>query len=165
VIFKASEKSPLSVLLLAPLFKEAGFPDGVVNIISGGASAGNLLARHMGIRLISFTGSAPAGEKVMEAAAQSNLKRVTLELGGKSPAVVFADADLEKLIPFIAQSVWGLSGQICISASRVLVHEDIYEDVVKGIKGVFEKVSKMVGDPMSKETILGPLLMRVNLSG
>lgn len=74
VIFKASEKSPLSVLLLAPLFKEAGFPDGVVNIVSGGASTGNLLARHMGIRLISFTGSAPAGKKVMEAAAQSNLK-------------------------------------------------------------------------------------------
>jgi aldehyde dehydrogenase (NAD+) len=158
VIFKASEKSPLSVLFLAPLFKEAGFPDGVVNIVSGGASTGNLLARNMGIRLISFTGSAPAGKKVMEAAAQSNLKKVTLELGGKSPALVFADADLEKSIPFIAQSVLGLSGQICISASRVLVHEDIYENVVKGLKGVFEKASKMAGDPMIKETMLGPLV-------
>jgi len=112
----------------------------------------------MGIRLISFTGIAPAGKKVMEAAAQSNLKRVTLELGGKSPAVVFADADLEKSIPFIAQSVLGLSGQICISASRVLVHEDIYENVVKGLKGVFEKAVKMAGDPMIKETMLGPLV-------
>jgi aldehyde dehydrogenase (NAD+) len=158
VIFKASEKSPLSVLLLAPLFKEAGFPDGVVNIVSGGASTGNFLARHMGIRLISFTGSALAGKKVMEAAAQTNLKKVTLELGGKSPAVVFADADLEKSIPFIAQSVLGLSGQICIAASRVLVHEDIYENVVKGLKGVFEKASKMAGDPLKKETMLGPLV-------
>jgi aldehyde dehydrogenase (NAD+) len=112
----------------------------------------------MGIRLISFTGSAPAGKKVMEAAARSNLKRVTLELGGKSPALVFADADLEKSIQFIAQSVLGLSGQICISASRVLVHEDIYENVVKGLKDVFEKAGKMAGDPMIKETMLGPLV-------
>jgi aldehyde dehydrogenase (NAD+) len=97
-IFKASEKSPYSVLVLARLFKEAGFPDGVVNILSGDGQTGALLASHMDIDKISFTGSGPSGRKVTEAASRSNMKKVTLELGGKSPSLVFADADIENAL-------------------------------------------------------------------
>lgn len=97
-VFKASEKSPYSVLVLARLFKEAGFPDGVVNILSGDGQTGALLASHMDIDKISFTGSGPSGRKVMEAASRSNMKKVTLELGGKSPSLVFADADIENAL-------------------------------------------------------------------
>lgn len=97
-IYKASEKSPFSVLVLARLFKEAGFPDGVINILSGDGQTGALLASHMDIDKISFTGSGPSGRKVIEAASKSNLKKVTLELGGKSPSIVFEDADLENAL-------------------------------------------------------------------
>lgn len=92
VVFKASEKSPLGMSVVAACVAEAGFPPGVINFVSGGGSTGALLAGHMGISKISFTGSGITGRKVQEAAAKSNMKRVTLELGGKSPAVVFADA-------------------------------------------------------------------------
>ena len=98
VIYKASEKSPFSVLVLAQLIKEAGFPPGVFNIISGDGITGALMASHMDIDKISFTGSGPSGRKVLEAAAKSNLKKVTLELGGKSPSLVFEDADIENAL-------------------------------------------------------------------
>ena len=98
VVYKASEKSPFSVLVIARLVKEAGFPPGVFNIISGDGPTGALLASHMDIDKISFTGSGPSGRKVMEAAAKSNLKGVTLELGGKSPSLVFEDADMESAL-------------------------------------------------------------------
>lgn len=158
VIFKASEKAPLAVLLLAPLFKEAGFPDGVVNIISGAGQTGELLARHMQIRMISFTGSPGVGRKILVAAAESNLKKVTLELGGKSPALVFGDADLAKTIPLVAQAILVLTGQACVCAARVLVQEEIYEEVVAGVKAFFEKAKGMIGDPMKKKTMVGPLV-------
>jgi aldehyde dehydrogenase (NAD+) len=94
-IFKSSEKNPFSSLVVAGLFKEAGFPDGVVNFVSGGATTGALLASHMGIDKISFTGSGMTGRKIQEAATKSNMKDVTLELGGKSPAIVFNDAQMD----------------------------------------------------------------------
>jgi aldehyde dehydrogenase (NAD+) len=97
-IFKGSEKSPYAILEFARLFKEAGFPDGVVNILTGGGQTGALLASHMDIDKISFTGSGATGRKVVEAASKSNQKKVTLELGGKSPALVFEDADMEAAI-------------------------------------------------------------------
>lgn len=97
-VYKGSEKSPYSILVLARLFKEAGFPDGVVNILTGAAHTGALLSSHPGIDKISFTGSGPAGRKVVEAANRSNMKKVTLELGGKSPALVFEDADFDTAI-------------------------------------------------------------------
>lgn len=97
VIIKSSEKSPLGVLKVAALFKEAGFPPGVLNIVTGtGPVTGSLIASHMKIRKIAFTGSIATGKKVMAAAATSNLKNVTLELGGKSPAIIFGDADIQK---------------------------------------------------------------------
>lgn len=94
-IFKASEKSPLGALALGPLFVEAGFPPGVVQFITGGAITGSLIASHKKVSKLSFTGSVNVGKKIQEAAAKSNLKKVTLELGGKSPAIVFADAPME----------------------------------------------------------------------
>jgi aldehyde dehydrogenase (NAD+) len=158
VIFKASEKSPLAVLLLAPLFKEAGFPDGVVNVVSGAGETGDLLARHMGIRMISFTGSAFVGKKVLEASAKSNLKRVTLELGGKSPALVFKDADLRKCIPIVGQAILAMTGQVCICAARVLVQEEVYEEVVAGVKAFLDGSRKLIGDPMDGKSFVGPLV-------
>lgn len=158
VIFKASEKSPLAVLLLAPLFKEAGFPDGVVNIVSGAGPTGDLLAHHMRIRMISFTGSAFVGRKVLEASAKSNLKRVTLELGGKSPALVFNDADLKKAIPIVGQAILALTGQVCICAARVLVQEEVYDEVVAGVKTFLEGSRKLIGDPMDTKFLVGPLV-------
>jgi aldehyde dehydrogenase (NAD+) len=98
VIFKASEVTPLSALAIAPLIADAGFPPGVINIVSGGGNTGALLAKHMRIRLISFTGFVNTGKKVQELAAQSNLKKVILELGGKSPALIFDDTDIGKAV-------------------------------------------------------------------
>lgn len=98
IIYKPSEKSPFGLLALGKLIQEAGFPPGVINIVNGGGATGALLASHMKIRKISFTGSTATGRKIAEMAAKSNLKRVTLELGGKSPAIVFDDADMEKAV-------------------------------------------------------------------
>jgi aldehyde dehydrogenase (NAD+) len=158
VIFKASEKSPLAVLLLAPLLAQAGFPPGVVNIISGAGQTGDLLAHHMQIRMISFTGSAFVGRKILEASAKSNMKRVALELGGKSPAIVFKDADLKKAIPTIGQAILALTGQVCICASRVLVEEEVYEEVVAAVKTFLEGSRKLIGDPMDSKSMVGPLV-------
>ena len=158
VVFKASEKSPLAVLLLAPLLAQAGFPPGVVNIISGGAKIGDLLAHHMEVRMISFTGSASVGRKILEASAKSNMKRVTLELGGKSPAIVFNDGDLKKAIPNVGQAILALTGQVCVCAARVLVQEEVYEEVVAGVKAFLEGSRKLIGDPMDSKSMIGPLV-------
>jgi len=157
-IYKASEKSPLAVLILAPLFKEAGFPDGVVNFVSGAGATGDLLAKHMQIRKISFTGSLGVGRLVLKAAAESNLKRVTLELGGKSPAVIFADADIGNAVGVVSQAILALSGQVCVCTSRVLVEESIVDNVVEGVKAYLEGARHIIGDPMKKENFLGPLV-------
>lgn len=98
VVYKTSEKSPFSLLVVARLAKEAGFPPGVFNVVSGDGPTGALLSSHMDIDKISFTGSGPSGRKVLDAAAKSNLKKVTLELGGKSPSLVFEDADIENAL-------------------------------------------------------------------
>jgi aldehyde dehydrogenase (NAD+) len=97
-VFKGSEKSPYAILILARLFKEAGFPSGVVNILTGDGKAGGLLSAHMDVDKISFTGSGATGRKVADAANKSNQKKVTLELGGKSPSLVFDDADIDTAI-------------------------------------------------------------------
>ena len=97
-VFKGSEKSPFSILIIARLFQEAGFPPGVVNILTGAGKTGALLAAHMDVDKISFTGSGPSGQKVVDAANKSNMKRVTLELGGKSPSLVFDDANFDVAI-------------------------------------------------------------------
>ncbi|CAD0084227.1 unnamed protein product [Aureobasidium vineae] len=126
LVVKSSEKSPLTALVLARLVKEAGFPPGVVNILSGlGNPAGAAMASHLKIRKLGFTGSGRTGRLIKEAAAKSNLKRVSLELGGKSPLVVFEDAELDQAVPSAAMSILYMAGQVCIASSRLYVHSSI----------------------------------------
>jgi aldehyde dehydrogenase (NAD+) len=164
IIFKSSEKSPLGVLALGPLFVEAGFPPGVVQFISGGPKTGALLASHMQIGKVSFTGSVATGRKVQEAAARSNLKLVTLELGGKSPAIVFDDADIDVALGASSAGFLFNSGQICAASSRLYVHEEIAPKFIEALKERFENSGDMMGgDPLERTTGLGPLVDRVQL--
>jgi hypothetical protein len=119
MVMKASEKTPLSTIFFAKLATEAGVPPGVLDIVNGPKSTGAVLASHMGIRKISFTGSVGTGKKIAQMAAASNLKRVTLELGGKSPSIVFPDANMENAVRWCTQGIVTNSGQACISSSRV----------------------------------------------
>ncbi|KAI0444436.1 aldehyde dehydrogenase [Xylaria telfairii] len=157
-ILKPSEKTPFAALALGSLIKEAGFPPGVFQVISGDGSTGALLARHMSVRKISFTGSTATGRKIQEMAAKSNLKRITLELGGKSPAVVFDDANLENAIFWCVNAICANSGQVCFAASRVYVQEGIYDKFVEGYKKAMEERAKTVGNPDTAETLMGPVV-------
>ncbi|KAI1823999.1 aldehyde dehydrogenase domain-containing protein [Xylaria intraflava] len=157
IIIKASEKNPLSTLFLASLTKAAGFPDGVINVLTGGPEAGDALASHMKIRMISFTGSIQVGKLVQQAAAKSNLKKVTLELGGKSPVIVFPDADLEKASKATA-AFMALNGQGCLLGTRLYVHEDVAEEMTARMKGIAEYMSSTLGgDPLDPATLTSPL--------
>ncbi|KAH7389973.1 aldehyde dehydrogenase [Pyrenochaeta sp. MPI-SDFR-AT-0127] len=156
-IFKASEKSPLGALALGPLFAEAGFPPGVVQFLSGAGEAGAALSGHMGIAKISFTGSIIAGRKVQETATRSNLKKVTLELGGKSPAIVFDDASLEETAAAVGGGFLVNSGQICAASSRVLVQEGIAPKLTEAIKRIFES-TKLGTNPLDASTGYGPVV-------
>ncbi|KPM42902.1 Aldehyde dehydrogenase, cytosolic 1 [Neonectria ditissima] len=159
VIFKPSEKSPLGTLALAPLFVEAGFPPGVVQFVTGAQKTGALLASHMGISKISFTGSIAGGKAVQQAATKSNLKRVTLELGGKSAAMVFGDADFDLAVGGVAEGFLANSGQICVAASRVLIKESIAERFLAATKSVFEAATKELGgSPLEMSTNHGPVV-------
>jgi aldehyde dehydrogenase (NAD+) len=160
-ILKPSEKTPFSALALGPLIIEAGFPPGVFQVLSGDGSTGALLSSHMRIRKISFTGSIPTGKRIQEAAAKSNLKRVTLELGGKSPAVVFDDANLENAITWTARALTMNTGQICFAATRVYVQEGIYDKFVEGYKKALLEAAKGIGDPETESTSMGPLVDKI----
>jgi aldehyde dehydrogenase (NAD+) len=157
IVVKTSEKTPLTALYVAKLIKEVGFPPGVINILSGyGQPCGEALARHMKIRKISFTGSARTGKAIQKAAAESNLKNVTLELGGKSPAIVFDDANLEMAARKCAFSIFRNSGQICAAQSRVFVQKSVKDKFVQ----LYTKAWKdMVthGDPADSKTSQGPV--------
>lgn len=155
VVLKSSEKAPLSSLKIASLFKEAGFPPGVINIISGyGRPAGETLALHPDVRLITFTGSSATGKLVSQMAAKSNLKRVILELGGKSPTIVFDDADLEKAAAETAFSIRFVSGQACIANSRIYVQESIAPKFKKLFAAAFSEFK--AGNPLDPSTTHGP---------
>ncbi|RYC78262.1 Retinal dehydrogenase 2 [Fusarium oxysporum f. sp. narcissi] len=155
VVIKSSEKSPLGVLKIAALFKEAGFPPGVLNIVTGsGPVTGHLVASHMKIRKIAFTGSIATGKKIMAAAATSNLKAVTLELGGKSPAIIFEDANIEKAALAVEMSIHLNSGQHCQANSRVFVHESIADEFSRVL--VKMMTSRSIGDPSDKSIFQGP---------
>ncbi|KAI1078993.1 aldehyde dehydrogenase family-domain-containing protein [Whalleya microplaca] len=156
-IFKASEKAPLGVLVLAKLVVEAGFPPGVINFVNGTGEAGQRLAAHPGIAKISFTGSTATGRKVQVAAANSNLKRCTLELGGKSAALVFADADVENALGNLSQGFLINSTQVCAATTRLLVQKSIAEKLIGLLKGRFEAVATKMGDPKVPGTFMGPV--------
>ena len=155
VVIKAAEQTPLSILYLAQLIKEAGFPPGVVNILNGhGKEAGAAIASHLDIDKIAFTGSTATGRQIMKMAS-INLKNITLETGGKSPLIVFADADLDQAVKWSHAGIMSNMGQICTATSRVLVEESIYDEFVKLFKEQVKTVSK-VGDPFSDDTFQGP---------
>lgn len=156
IVLKPASYTPLSALYLGRLASEAGLPDGVVNVITGpGAVVGEALAAHPGVSKISFTGETTTGAKITKAAADT-VKRVSLELGGKSPNVVFDDADLEKCIEGSASSVFSNTGQDCCARSRAIVHRKIYDRFVEGV--VKRARAYVVGDPMKEETEMGPMI-------
>ncbi|PVI02996.1 aldehyde dehydrogenase [Periconia macrospinosa] len=157
-VFKTSEKSPLGALRFASLVKCAGFPPGVINFVTGEGATGALLASHMDVRKISFTGSTAIGRKIQVAAANSNLKRVTLELGGKSAAIIFEDADLGNALTHMSRGFLLNSGQVCAATTRMLVHESIAENFVSQLKDQFRDFAKSLGDPTDPATFLGPIV-------
>jgi phenylacetaldehyde dehydrogenase len=156
IVLKLAEQTPLSGLRLAELVHEAGFPEGVVNVLTGyGEGAGAPLAAHPLVDKIAFTGSTEVGKLIVQAAA-GNLKKVTLELGGKSPAVVFPDADLERAIPGAASAIFFNHGQCCCAGSRLFAHKDIYDKVVEGVSQIASKIR--VGSGLDPQTEMGPLV-------
>jgi aldehyde dehydrogenase (NAD+) len=155
VVMKTAEQTPLSALRVGELIIEAGFPPGVVNLLSGyGPTAGAAIARHRDIDKVAFTGSTEVGHLIMAAAAQSNLKRVTLELGGKSPNIVFADADMEAAIAGAHEGLFFNQGQCCCAGSRVFVEEKCYDEFVA--KTVAKAQQRIVGNPFDRNTQQGP---------
>jgi aldehyde dehydrogenase (NAD+) len=155
VVLKPAEQTPLTALRVAQLAQEVGFPDGVINVVPGyGPTAGAALSGHMDVDKVAFTGETRTGQIIMEAAAKSNLKRVSLELGGKSPNIIFADADLDAAIEGAYFGLFFNQGQCCCAGSRLLVEEKIYDTVVE--KLVARAKSQKVGDPFEMETTQGP---------
>ncbi|KAF2500042.1 aldehyde dehydrogenase [Lophium mytilinum] len=162
VIIKPSEKSPLGTLAVASLIKEAGFPPGVFQVLPGGGDVGAMLSSHMKIAKISFTGSTFTGRKIQDAATKSNLKRVTLELGGKSPALVFDDASLEKAVFWCTIGIATNAGQVCAATTRLFVQEGIADKFLAALKGSFEAITKTLGsDPQEMTTTYGPLVDKI----
>jgi phenylacetaldehyde dehydrogenase len=156
VVLKAAEQTPLSALRLAELFLEAGFPPGVVNILAGyGETAGAALVEHDLVDKVAFTGSTEVG-KIIVKAAVGNLKKVSLELGGKSPVIVFADADLDRAIPGTASAIFFNHGQCCCAGSRLYAHKKVFDRVVEGVAGIAAKIK--VGPGLDPTTEMGPLV-------
>ncbi|KGO61944.1 Aldehyde dehydrogenase, C-terminal [Penicillium expansum] len=156
VVLKSSEKAPLTSLKLAQLSIQAGFSPGVLNILSGhGQISGATLSSHMDVRAISFTGSTRAGSLIQTAAAQSNMKNVILELGGKSPAVIFDDADLESAAAKTANSIQWNSGQVCMANSRIYVQDTIAEKFLQLFNIAFGSIQQ--GNPLNPKTNHGPM--------
>jgi len=160
VVMKTAEQTPLSALWAAKLVKEAGFPAGVINIVSGfGKTAGAALSAHMDVDKIAFTGSTVVGRQIMKAAAGSNLKKVTLELGGKSPNIVFNDANIEDAISWVNFGIFFNHGQACCAGSRIYVQEGIYDKFIAAFKARAEK--NVVGDPFGADTFQGPQVSQI----
>jgi phenylacetaldehyde dehydrogenase len=155
VVLKPAEQTPLSALRLGELFQEAGLPDGVLNIVTGFGDAGARLAAHPGVDKVAFTGSTEVGKLVVQAAS-GNLKKVSLELGGKAPLVIYRDADIDKAIANAATAAFFNHGQCCTSGSRLYVERDIYDDVVTGIAEQARKIK--VAPAFDPGTQMGPLI-------
>uniref|UniRef100_A0A0N5BB12 Aldedh domain-containing protein n=1 Tax=Strongyloides papillosus TaxID=174720 RepID=A0A0N5BB12_STREA len=155
VVLKVSEETPLTALHLAALIKEAGFPSGVVNVISGfGLKAGEALVKHPDVDKVAFTGSTAVGKLIMEFAAKSNLKKVTLELGGKSPNIIFDDVNIDEAVVQAVEGVMFNQGQVCIAASRTFVHAKIYDEFIRKAKNYVE--AKKIGCPFDPTVDQGP---------
>jgi aldehyde dehydrogenase (NAD+) len=158
VVLKPAEQTPLSILLFSTLIQRAGFPKGVINIVNGyGRTAGDALVSHPDVDKIAFTGSTLTGRAVMKSAS-SNLKNLTLETGGKSPLIVFGDADLDQAAKWGHAGIMSNQGQICCATSRILVQQDVYNEYVQRFKKVCEE--KNVGSPWDDETFQGPQITK-----
>src|SRR5580700_9420464 len=158
VVLKPAEQTPLSALRLGELMLEAGLPDGVVNIVTGfGETAGAALAGHPGVDKIAFTGSTEVG-RLIATAATGNLKKVSLELGGKSPNIIFSDADIDAAIAGAAQGIFFNQGEVCCAGSRLFVQQDRFDEVVEGVAKAARKIK--VGPGMDPDTDMGPLVSR-----
>ncbi|MEQ1514450.1 MAG: aldehyde dehydrogenase family protein [Lysobacteraceae bacterium] len=162
IVLKPSELTPLSALRLGELAIEAGFPPGVIQILTGfGADAGAALVRHPGVDKVSFTGSTAVGRSIVRTCAD-DFKRVTVELGGKSPNIIFADADLEQAISGAANAAFFNTGQVCYAGTRLYVEDSVYDNVVSGIADVIAKMT--IGNPFEPETDLGPVVSEKQLN-
>ncbi|KAI0547430.1 aldehyde dehydrogenase [Xylaria curta] len=159
IVLKPAEQTPLSILHFATLIAKAGFPPGVVNITNGyGRVAGQALAGHLDVDKIAFTGSTATAKHITKTASV-NLKNITLETGGKSPLLVFADADIEQAAKWAHIGIMSNQGQICTATSRILVHESVYDDFVSQFREIIKTTSK-VGDPFAEDTFQGPQITK-----
>jgi acyl-CoA reductase-like NAD-dependent aldehyde dehydrogenase len=162
VVLKPAEQTPVSAMELAKLIQEAGFPEGVVNIVTGyGETAGAALASHKGIDKIAFTGSTEVGKLIAKAAAE-NLTKVSLELGGKAPNVIFADADLDQAVNGAMMGIFFNQGQVCCAGSRIFVEEKAKDEFLERFKERADRIT--VGDPMDKATLMGPQVSEEQLN-
>lgn len=159
VVLKVAEETPLSALRLGEVLQEAGVPDGVVNIVTGfGETAGAALASHPGVDKVAFTGSTEVGRLIVKAAA-ADLKKVSLELGGKSPNIVLDDADLDTAIPGAANAIFFNHGQCCCAGSRLYASDKIFDKVVEGVSEAASKIK--VGPGLDPETEMGPMVSKI----
>ena len=162
IVLKPAEQTPLSALLLAELIAEAGFPDGVVNVVTGyGETAGAALAAHPDVDKIAFTGSTEVGKLIVQASA-GNLKKVSLELGGKSPNIVFADADMSSSIAGASSAIFFNHGQCCCAGSRLYIEQSMFDKVVSGVADEAKKIK--IGAGFDPETDMGPLVSEEQLN-
>ncbi len=156
MVLKAAEQTPMTALRLGELIQEAGFPAGVVNILTGfGETAGAALAAHPDVDKVAFTGSTEVGKLIVQAAT-GNLKKVSLELGGKSPAIILPDADLDLAIAGAANAIFFNHGQCCCAGSRLYAHKSVYDKVVSGVADIAGKIK--VGPGLDPSTEMGPLV-------
>ncbi|MFY9587760.1 MAG: aldehyde dehydrogenase family protein [Actinomycetota bacterium] len=161
VVLKPSENTPLTALVLAEITKQAGLPDGVFNVIPGfGPGAGESLVQSMDVDKIAFTGSTPTGRRILQLAS-SNIKKVTLELGGKSANIICDDADLSLAVDGALWGIYYNAGQVCNAGSRLLVHRSLHDEVVDRMVAKAERIK--VGPPLDKATMMGPIVSRTQL--
>jgi phenylacetaldehyde dehydrogenase len=161
-VLKPAEQTPLTALRLCELMHQAGVPSGVVNIVTGeGDPAGAALARHPDVDKVAFTGSTEVGRSIVRAAADSNLKKLTLELGGKSPVIVFDDADIAQATAGAASAIFANSGQVCSAGSRLFLERDIYDEVLSGLVGIAQELR--LGSGFEPDAQMGPLISQGQL--
>lgn len=162
-ILKPAEETPLTALRLGELILEAGFPEGVVNILTGpGVPTGAAMTANMGIDKVAFTGSTEVGRKVMQAAAQSNLKKVSLELGGKSPNIIFADADISRAIKGATWAIFSTAGQECVAGSRLFIERPVYEQILEELSKEASRIR--IGNGFTPKVHIGPIISETQLN-
>ncbi|KIJ92760.1 hypothetical protein K443DRAFT_685075 [Laccaria amethystina LaAM-08-1] len=162
IVLKPSEITPLTALKLAGLINEAGFPPGVVNIVNGyGHTVGQAISEHPLIEKVAFTGSTLTGRKILKASAESNIKVVTLELGGKSPTIIFDDADIDQAVKWASHGIFFNMGQCCTAGSRIFIQEGIYDEFLKKFTAITKYLGDTTGDPFTPGTQHGPQVSQI----